>query len=68
MNDYQTFPTRKAAQAEIDGLIGWDAKPVKLTAYDDSNNPADVWVIECRQPWATRHSDPLYLRNDGYVR
>lgn len=60
MNDEQVFETRKQAQAEIEKIIGWDAKPVKQVRYDDNGERADVWVIRCDKN--------KYLRTDGYVR
>jgi len=58
----QTFRTRRAARAEIARMRGWDARPVKMLMADGSSQ----WVIECREIGS--HSDPQYLRRDGYIR
>jgi hypothetical protein len=55
---YQTYETRKQAEAAKSKLAGWpDAKVKRLNVGD---NAAPAWVLECEPG--------KYMRTDGYVR
>ena len=58
--DWETFKTKKEAEAEIARMRGWKAKAVKMNHVDNDNNMTVVWVIQC--------DGDKYLREDGYVR
>jgi len=62
---YQTFRTRKEANAEIAKMRGWNAKAIKLYIPDDpkANRSGDVWVIQAR----TANEDYAYMRADGHI-
>jgi len=66
MSDILTFETREAAQAEIDGMMGWNARAVRVLVSDPSDPTKPRWmlVIEVRQGGC----DPMYMRTDGFVR
>lgn len=66
MCDYQAFKSRKAAQAELAKLAGWDAK-IALVKWEDhplASARGYVFVIECNR----RGNECKYLREDGFVR
>lgn len=58
--DWETFKTKKEAEAEIARMRGWTAKAVKMNHVNNDNNMTVVWVIQC--------DGDKYLREDGYVR
>jgi hypothetical protein len=61
----KTFCTRALALAEIAMMRGWNTAPVMLYMPDDeqANTNGNVWVVEVRDA----NSDPVYLREDGFV-
>lgn len=64
--DYQVFDSRKAAQEEIDRMLGWDTRIVLFPWPDHplATKRGNVFVIECE-----RHgNERKYLREDGFVR
>lgn len=64
--DQQVFRTRREAQIERAGMIGWDAKVSRI--FWPNHPMADklgyVWVIRVQDGL----NDAKYLREDGYVR
>lgn len=66
MTDHQTYKTRKEAKAAIEKMSGWDAKVSQLYMPDspDANKNGNVFVIEVKRG----KGDPMYMRDDGYVR
>ena len=69
-HDYQAYSSRKEATATAAAMRGWIARPAQLLLPNDplADEDGAVWVIECRSPGADEGSDPLYMRDDGYVR
>lgn len=69
MSDYQVFASRKAAQAEIARVAGWNARIVYIPWKDHSlaTKRGNVIVIQCHYPG--HHKDEWgYLREDGFIR
>lgn len=66
MLDQMTFATRKEAQVELAKMSGWDAKVSQLYMPDDpkANARGNVFVIQVKRGTG----DPMYIRDDGYVR
>ncbi len=66
MLDMQTFATRKEAKAELAKMQGWDAKVSQAFMPGDpnANQNGNVFVIEVKRGTG----DPMYMREDGYVR
>lgn len=71
MADYMVFASKAGAAEEIRKSVrGWRARPVQL--YMGENFPGadkhgNVWVIECK-PLGKGKADPMYLRENGFVR
>lgn len=66
MSDIKTFATRKDAKAEVEKMRGWDAKVSQIYQPEDenANKNGNVFVIQVKR----RTGDPMYMRNDWYVR
>lgn len=66
--DYQTFPSRESARAEVQKMrqYGWPQATVDWIEDRDpaTDFPRKVWIIKA----AEGPSHSLYLRADGYVR
>jgi len=67
--DFQTYKTRKDAQAAADKMQGWSGKQiVQMYLPDDpnANRNGNAWVIRCRfYPTSKAY---VFMRTDGYVR
>lgn len=67
MSDYKSFKTQVQAQEYIGVMRGWDsvvAARIYLPDHWAADRTGSFWVIEITQG----NSDPIYLRQDGYVR
>jgi hypothetical protein len=66
--DKLLFRTRREAEETADDMRGWDTRIRRWLGTDEDGETLMGWVIECREPGAPRNSNPLYLREDGYIR